>query len=106
VCLYMPPSVHYMSKACITRPKICIWAVPRYVWSSPDTSWLGNWAVQLRTNVDLMNLGTVLGSCLALGPGSQNDLDLFLTLQITSKHWPQGDYLVHGVCMHRNQDYF
>jgi hypothetical protein len=56
-----------------------------------------------------MNLGTVLGSCLALGPRSQNDLDLRLTLQITNYFWQarlQGDYLVHGFCMHKNHDYF
>jgi hypothetical protein len=40
----MPPSVHYIPRACIH--KICVWVASRCVWPSPDTSWSGNWAVK------------------------------------------------------------
>jgi len=38
--------IHYMLKVCIIRHKICVWAVPRCVWSSLDTSWLDNCAIR------------------------------------------------------------
>ncbi len=38
-------SVYYMSKLCIIRKKICVWATPRCVRWWPDTSRSGNWAV-------------------------------------------------------------
>ncbi len=38
-------NVYYMSKLCIIRNKICVWATPRCVGWWPDTSRSGNWAV-------------------------------------------------------------
>jgi len=29
-----------------TQHFFCVWAAPRCVWPSTDTSWLGNWAVR------------------------------------------------------------
>jgi hypothetical protein len=42
----MPPSVHYIPRACIIRHKIFVWVASRCVWPSPDASWSGNWAVR------------------------------------------------------------
>ncbi len=45
LCPIMPFSVYYTPKMCMNRHKIWVWAASSSVWSSLDTSWLGNWAV-------------------------------------------------------------
>jgi hypothetical protein len=44
ICL--PVSITCPKCVTIRRQKIYVWAVPRCVWSSQDTSLLGNWAVR------------------------------------------------------------
>ncbi len=37
---------HSWQECIWSAPNFCVWAAPRCIWTKPNTSWLGNWAVK------------------------------------------------------------
>lgn len=61
-------SVYYMSKLCIIRNKICVWATLRCVGWWPDTSRSGNWAVIKKEADNTFVLSPMRTHCWFKGP--------------------------------------